>query len=142
MLAHDVPYAIVQHWGRISLPEYLDYNRNGRGWGKSVTAWHITPKSNIDSIKSNGLRTATHTQGVSCERPAAVYLFCSRSVVDRNIRHLIDRGTEYTILTITIPANQTHKLYPDNLYNMSIDDAEMSAMQYRDDIPANWIVTE
>ena len=138
-MAHDVPQTTHKHFGRISLPEYLDYNRSGNGWGENITAYHITKKRNLESILKNGLLASSQTQGVKIERPEAVYLFCSRSVVLENIKHLIDEGEEVVILDVVIPASKTSKLYADNIYNMSIPSAYMSAMQYRDNIPANWI---
>ena len=143
MLAHDAPTKYVDMWGEISLPEYLDSNRSGKGWGKSVTAWHITTRDRLPGIMSDGLRGSTCSQHISSgnDRPYATYLFCARSVVEDNIPALLD-NTDTVILKVIIPANHMHKMHPDNLYNMSVDAAQMSAIQYRDDIPASWITEE
>jgi hypothetical protein len=139
MLANDAPETIVEHYGRISLPEYLDCNRSGKGWDEPVIGWHITTRERLSSIMANGLHVGNGKSWVNHERPEAVYLFCARSVVEQNIPAILDNPEDAVILQVTIPASHVHKLYIDNLYNMSIEAAEMSAIQYRDSIPAKWI---
>lgn len=144
MLAHDAPKAYINNWGTISLPEYLDNNRSGKGWDETVTAWHITTKDKLPSILKNGLSSSSCSDWMSgrSDRPAAVYMFCARSVVDGNIRHLLDNPADVVVLRVTIPAKHAHKLHIDNMYNMSINEAEMSSIQYRDAIPAKWVTVE
>lgn len=144
MLANDAPETVVEHYGKISLPEYLDYNRSGKGWDETVTAWHITTTDKLPSILSNGLRPSSCSGWMSNgnERPEAVYMFCARSVVEANIPALLDNPGDAVILKVTIPAKHISKLHADNLYNMSVEVAEMTAIQYRDSIPAQWIEVE
>jgi hypothetical protein len=140
-LAFDAPETNHPMFGKISLPEYMDWNRSGKGWGADVVAWHITTKERVESILSNGLNTSACSNWMSggAERPSAVYLFCAQSVVSANIPALLDNPIDAVILRVVIPAKYTEKLHGDNIYNMSIDAAEMCAIQYRDSIPAEWI---
>jgi hypothetical protein len=142
MLAHDTPERYIKGYGSaMSLPEYLDCNRSGKGWEEPVTAWHVTTNDKVESILKNGLRQSSCSNWMSScnDRPSAVYMFCARSVVDLNIPRLLDSPTDAVILKVTIPAKYTGNLYIDNIYNMSTEDAMMSSIQYRDNVPANWI---
>lgn len=143
-LANDAPEANIPMWGKISLPEYLDNNRSGKGWTKDIVAWHITTSDKLQSILDNGLRTSacSHWMSGGAERPDAVYLFCAHSVVSANIPALLDNPENAVVVKVTIPARHADKLYVDNIYNMSIEVADMSAIQYRDNIPAEWITCE
>jgi len=143
-LAYDAPEENVPMWGNISLPKYLDYNRGGRGWTKDVVAWHITTSDKLQSILDNGLRTSSCSNWMSggAERPNAVYLFCARSVVSDNVPVLLDNPENAVIVKVIIPAKHADKLHIDGIYNMSIDAAQMSAIQYRGSIPAAWITKE
>lgn len=141
MLASDAPEAKISGWGQISLPEYMDWNRNGAGWTEDVVAWHITTADRVASIMATGLRATSCANWTSngAERPAAVYMFCAESVVAANIAHLLDNSSAAAVLRITIPARCAGQLRNDNIYNMSVDAAEMSAMQFLGDVPAAWI---
>lgn len=139
MLANDAPKSIIEHYGLISLPEYLDYNRSGAGWDEPVIGWHITTRERVPSIMANGLQVGNCNNWVNHERPDAVYLFCARSVVEQNIPAILGDNADAVILQVTIPRKNVNNLYIDNLYNMSIEAAEMSAIQYRDSIPTKWI---
>jgi len=140
-LANDAPVANIPMWGKISLPEYLDSNRSGKGWTKDVIAWHITTSDKLRSILDNGLRTSTcsHWMSGGAERPDAVYLFCAHSVVNANIPALLDNPENAVVIKVTIPGKYADRLCVDNIYNMSVDVADMCAIQYRDSIPAKWI---
>ena len=143
-LAHDAPKADIPNWGNISLPEYLDYNNGGAGWTQDIIAWHITTRDNLQSILDNGLRISSCSYWMSsgAARLDAVYMFCAHSVIDANIPALLDSPADAVIVRVTIPARRADKLYIDNIYNMSIEAADMSSVQYRDNIPAEWIIRD
>lgn len=142
MLANDVPWSVVPNWGKVSLPQYLDYNGNGKGWPESVIGWHVTTPDKVESILKNGLRASSCSNWTSSmsDRPSAVYFFCARSVVQQNARALLDDPQNVVILKVTIPAKHTGNLFPDNLYNFSMGDISgLASCQYRGNIPPEWI---
>lgn len=138
MMAHDVPET-RNHMGRIELPVYMEFAGSAKGWGCEIVCWHITPRKNVPSILEKGLVPSTCEKHISSgkQRPSAVYMFCARSVVEKNISALFDE--DVCILQITIPSTHTRNIYPDNIYNMSVDVSMMAAIQYRDSIPPSWI---
>lgn len=114
-------------------------------WPSHVTAYHLTPISNVESILTNGLTAksckATHNGEA---RTAAVYLFAHKNDTrDANIRDfLFDEVTEIAVLEIKIPRNAFENLQNDGLFNMScicVDGSFPFGVQYIDDIPAEWI---
>lgn len=140
-MAHDVPVNNVNGWGAISLPEYLEFNRTGRGWGKDITCWHVTNRSNLGSIAEQGLKASTCTKWMSGgrERPEAVYLFCSQSVVASNLPVLFEESSDVVVLTVTIPSSHLENVRGDDSYNIGFESSMMSAIQYRGSIPREWI---
>lgn len=142
-MAHDVPVNSVNGWGNIALPEYLDFNRSGKGWGEDIVAWHVTKKSNVDSITTQGLRSSTCTRWMSGgrERPEAVYLFCAKSAVVGNLPILFEESSDVAVLKVTIPSSHLENVRGDDSYNIGFESAMMSAIQYRGGIPREWIET-
>ena len=142
-MAHDVPVNSVNGWGHISLPEYLEFNRTGKGWGKDIVAWHVTSGRNLESIAGQGLKSSTCTKWMSGgrERPEAVYLFCAQSAVVGNLPVLFEESSDVAVLKVTIPSSYLENVRGDDSYNIGFESAMMSAIQYRGDIPRKWIET-
>lgn len=139
-IPHDTP---TNDLG-LSLPEYLETG-NADGWGAEIIIWHITRKDDVPAILREGLQATPCGEWMANgqARPCAVYGFSARSVVEANIPHILDDPDEAAILRITIPAGSAANLYADNIYNMSLYEvADMSSVQYRGDIPAEWIEEE
>jgi len=130
----------IDGWGRVSLPEYLNWNTYGKGFGE-VVVYHITAIDNLLKILKGGLKSGNaskwFTRGKT--RPEAVYFFCSKSVLKSNVKHLLDEGTIPAFVEVKIPSEFCEYIAADNIYNMAIDDAEMTAVKYLDDVPAEWI---
>lgn len=114
-------------------------------WPSHITAYHLTPIGNVESILANGL-TAKPCKATTYgeARTAAVYLFAHKNdTSDANIRDfLFDEGVEVGVLEIKIPSSAFDKLQTDGLFNMSCiceDGSYPFGMQYIDNIPAEWI---
>lgn len=133
----------LEGWGIISLPEYLDINKNADGWGR-MKLWHITTTDRVEKIKAEGLEAGTCARWMSSgmPRPAAVYFFCDKSVLDDMAKALFGDGVETAVVEVVIPSDQAENVYPDNFWNMEVDKAYMSAVKFLTDtgIPASWIV--
>ena len=132
----------VEGWGRISLPEYLNWNRSGKGWGK-MTLWHITTADRAERILAEGLEAGTCQQWMASgtRRPSAVYFFCDESVLDDMKKALFDDGVETVVVEVVIPADQAENICEDNAWNMEVEKAYMSAVKFLTDsgIPAKRI---
>lgn len=110
-----------------------------------VTAYHVTRKSCLKSIKRSGLTAQpckATTYGDS--RVSAVYLFAYRQdAYDDDLRaYLFGDEGNLEVVTVTIPRSHFDKMHYDGLFNMSAickDGSYPTAIQYRDHIPASWI---
>jgi hypothetical protein len=108
-----------------------------------VVAYHVTSKANVQSIISNGLTVQACQAVVYSEaRIPAVYLFAAKQ--DANDTRLHDYlGIDNpTVVKITIPQTHFSFLRDDGLFNMSAicsDGSYPTAIQYIDNIPADWI---
>jgi hypothetical protein len=137
------PQRNVKGLGNITLPEYLDINRGGKGWGAPITLWHITTADNIEKIKSDGLLagTCSHWMSNNASRTPAVYFFCDESVLADMAKALLDEGVTPAIIEVVIPADETENLFADNYWNMEVEKAYMSAVKFLTDgrVPPAWI---
>lgn len=115
-------------------------------WSKSVTAYHVTHKSNVESILSKGLiAKPCHATVYGEARTPAVYLFAAKAdTTDKNIRNFLfgDEQDDLVVIKVTIPYNSFDKIYHDGLFAMSCicdDSSYPSSIQFVDDIPAAWL---
>lgn len=104
----------------------------------TLNAYHVTNRDNLENIKANGLRAYASEQ--SYTRPSAVYLFVDKSDIDAQTLAVL--GIENpVIIKVKIPAQKLlDNTYWDGLFNVSFD--TYSAIQYRADIPSDWLFTE
>ena len=115
-------------------------------WSDSVTAYHITPTKNIQSILLRGLepRECQATYAGPMRRPA-VYLFAYR--VDTKDPYILaclfgDDQDDLAVLQVTFPSDAYEYLHYDGIFNMSIvcsDRSFPSAIKYTEHIPPTWI---
>ena len=103
---------------------------------RGLTVYHITSAANIDSIREKGLQARSSRQ--SYDRPNAVYFFVDKDEVNKDNANIL--GAENCkILKVTIPADAViNKMVWDGLYNVSF--GTYSAVQFLDNVPAEWIV--
>jgi hypothetical protein len=114
-------------------------------WDEHVTAYHITRKSNIDSIRRNGIK-ATQCKATTYgdARISAVYLFAAKQdAFDKEIRaFLFGDAQDLAVVKVTVDKSHYHMMRDDGLFNASCGCSDGSypfAIQYLDDIPADWI---
>lgn len=102
----------------------------------NLVAYHVTPKSNVASIKANGLQARSSQQ--SYDRPASVYLFCDPSEISGSIPVLFGQGVECQVLRVSIPVEYVmRQMVWDGLFNSQF--GTYSAVQIFANIPAEWI---
>lgn len=132
----------LEGWGIISLPEYLDINKNADGWGR-MKLWHITTTDRVEKIKEEGLTAGTCAGWMSSGMPrsSAVYFFCDPSVLKDMMPLVLGDGVQAAIVEVTIPADQAENIFADNFWNMEFEKAYMSAVKFLSDtgIPSSWI---
>lgn len=115
-------------------------------WSESVTAYHITRKANIESIRRTGI-SAKECQATlyGNSRISAVYLMaCKADANDENVRQfLFGDERDLTVVKVRIPRKAYHLMRDDGLFNMSClckDGSYPTAIQFTGDIPADWII--
>ncbi len=114
-------------------------------WAEYVTAYHVTPAKNVPAILENGLvaKECIATRYGDYRRKA-VYLFAAKvDAYDQQIRKfLFDSSDELAVVKVTIPFSAFINFHDDGLFNVSCECSDGSyptAIQYTDNIPANWI---
>jgi hypothetical protein len=108
-----------------------------RNWDSDIYGYHITSTDNIDSIKQNGIYSNSSRQ--SYDRPECVYLFLDHEIDSDNVKILLGNVDNFAIVTVKFPASEVKKMRFDGLYNISFD-CGYSAIQYFDNVPAEYIV--
>lgn len=114
-------------------------------WPSYVTAYHLTPSKNVESILNSGL-TAKPCKATRYgeSRQDAVYLLAAKvDTHDSNIRDFLFDDSEISVVEIRIPQDAFGSMRTDGLFNMSCictDGSCPTGMQYTNDIPADWIV--
>jgi len=99
--------------------------------------YHITSQDCVVSIKERGLQAYSTPQG-SWDRPAAVYFFADREEISDDLIAILGISNP-VILTVNIPMREViEKMVWDGIFNVSF--GTHSAVQYRDDIPAEWVI--
>ncbi len=105
---------------------------------KSTVAYHVTSASNAEKIKDQGIKAKSSKQ--SFDRDSAVYFFLERDEInDVNLDILGLANEQYAIIEVVIPADKVEdNMIWDALYNVTFGTSR-SAVQYLDNVPANWI---
>jgi hypothetical protein len=114
-------------------------------WAEHVTAYHITQAENVSSILENGLiAKECKATRYGDHRRKAVYLFAAKGdAYDQQIRKfLFDNQNDLAVVKVTVPYSAFINFHDDGLFNMSCECSDGSyptAIQYTENIPANWI---
>lgn len=112
-------------------------------WTSCVYGYHITPRKNLESILRNGLRAAS-IERFPMVRQEAVYFFARREdAYDKFMRAvLFGEETDLIVIKIRIPLAGYDNMKHDGLFQMSFmteRHTTPTAVQYLDDIPAEWL---
>lgn len=109
---------------------------NKRQWDGNITAYHIAKVENVETIKSNGLKTIPCYQGH--DRREVVYFFLESDFSQSNILTLLGKVHKYAVITLSIPADEIKNMGFTGLRNTCFNFLFGAAMIYRN-VPANWI---